>query len=370
MTISKNNFNYIPELDGLRFCSFLLVFFNHNSSILKYPFFSCLHSYGWIGVDIFFILSAYLITQILTKEYIKNEYINLKNFYFRRFLRIAPLYLSFSILSLILYYLKEDINIQIFIKNILLRFLGLITFTDNIISIKYGFNSIPFTSHLWSISYEQQVYFILPFIVCFLLKQNTCNKILFMISIYITLSLLKIFFIINDVKHPAIWVLPFTHFESILYGIYFAIYEVKIQSINIKYKSTIYLHLIVIIAIIIYFISIIPAINIISFSLILNYNLSSLLVLIILNLTLFNNYLKKLLSNSILVYLGKHSFGLYIFHLFGNEISRNILNKLHISFLYDISNIIFSLLISIILSIISYNFVEKKFVLIKRKFNS
>ncbi|MEI9808490.1 MAG: acyltransferase [Bacteroidota bacterium] len=78
------NRSYYPALDGLRGIAIILVLCCHNFNFL--PHFEL----GWIGVDLFFVLSGFLITDILlrTKE-TKNF---LQNFYIRRILRIFPLY--------------------------------------------------------------------------------------------------------------------------------------------------------------------------------------------------------------------------------------------------------------------------------------
>src|SRR5271157_1881088 len=98
---------YRPELDCLRFFAFLGVFVHH--SIPKEPSFFRAHglpvilsnfSYaGAFGVDLFFCLSAYLITKLLLREKDLTGHLNVKAFYVRRILRIWPLYFAFVFLS-------------------------------------------------------------------------------------------------------------------------------------------------------------------------------------------------------------------------------------------------------------------------------
>lgn len=90
---------YWPQLDGLRAIAFLLVFFHHFGPPVKtLPLVGVIQTkiaqFGWLGVDFFFVLSAFLVTYLLRAEQIKCEAINLKHFYARRILRIWPLYFT------------------------------------------------------------------------------------------------------------------------------------------------------------------------------------------------------------------------------------------------------------------------------------
>src|SRR5215510_2969307 len=86
--------SYYPALDGLRGLAILLVVFYHNFDFISYSVF------GWIGVDLFFVLSGYLITTILLNSLKHPGY--LQNFFSKRVLRIFPLYYSCLIIFLII----------------------------------------------------------------------------------------------------------------------------------------------------------------------------------------------------------------------------------------------------------------------------
>jgi len=87
----------VDELDGIRGIAILLVFAFHAFKRADYfttnpilHFITKLTSVGWMGVDIFFVLSGFLITSILLQT--KGEKGFFKNFYARRILRVFPLY--------------------------------------------------------------------------------------------------------------------------------------------------------------------------------------------------------------------------------------------------------------------------------------
>src|SRR4051812_10443932 len=82
---------YWPQLDGLRFLAALLVFFAH-APVLPGHIFRTLNKFGWCGVDLFLVLSAFLIARLLRAEYERSEFVDVRRFYVRRMLRIWPLY--------------------------------------------------------------------------------------------------------------------------------------------------------------------------------------------------------------------------------------------------------------------------------------
>jgi peptidoglycan/LPS O-acetylase OafA/YrhL len=111
--------------------------------------------YGRIGVDIFFVISGFLITTLLLKEKIKSGKISLKHFYARRILRIVPVvYLYLAVLLAIYGYCNYRISGSEFITAFL--------FLKNL-PLKTG----PYTGHLWSLSIEMQFYLVFPFLLAY-----------------------------------------------------------------------------------------------------------------------------------------------------------------------------------------------------------
>jgi len=79
--------NYRPEIDGLRAIAVLGVIIYHVEIFLNGK---KLFTGGFLGVDIFFVISGYLITSLIIKEFLFSNSFSLKNFYFRRAKRILP----------------------------------------------------------------------------------------------------------------------------------------------------------------------------------------------------------------------------------------------------------------------------------------
>jgi peptidoglycan/LPS O-acetylase OafA/YrhL len=87
---------YRPELDGLRLVAFLLVFCDHSAfKVTDWPRIGVVTNGFGFGVDLFFILSAYLITELLRREKLATGSVDIRGFYLRRILRIWPLYFAF-----------------------------------------------------------------------------------------------------------------------------------------------------------------------------------------------------------------------------------------------------------------------------------
>ena len=93
---------YRPEIDGLRAISVIAVIFYHLEIIIGNE---KLFTGGFIGVDIFFVISGYLITSIIHKEIIQTKNISILNFYERRIRRILPILMTVSISFLLLSYI-------------------------------------------------------------------------------------------------------------------------------------------------------------------------------------------------------------------------------------------------------------------------
>src|SRR6478672_7551315 len=158
---------YRPELDALRFFAFLGVFIFHAAprtmdfyNAAGYPHWlsSLLISIfgaGAYGVDLFFALSAYLITSLLLRERSATGALDLRGFYVRRILRIWPLYLAFVAFAAVM-------AVAIPEQHLPLRYVaGFSLLSGNWVYVFYGLPA-SFAIPLWTVSIEEQFYLAWP----------------------------------------------------------------------------------------------------------------------------------------------------------------------------------------------------------------
>jgi peptidoglycan/LPS O-acetylase OafA/YrhL len=344
---------YFPELDGLRFFAFLLVFVHHHS------LFSALEIKGWIGVDLFFVLSAFLFTKLLIAEYFKTQKISFIKFYLRRIFRIWPIYFLFIGFSVTLYFYLEG-TLSRYIE---MRIIGLLAFSDNILTAFSGWNPLPYSVHLWTIAYEEQFYIFVPIIIYFLVRSSLKTKLSFLISIYILFNIIRLFLIANNANSTEIIVmLPFTRFESIFLGMVIGFNGFDFL---LKKVSSSVLGLIGILFFVLLYMP--PLINV-SYWIIVEYTFVGISTSLILFSVLNNNFLRNLFSNKILVFLGKRSYGLYVYHLLGIGFADYMIEKITVLPSSSLASFIYSFLFTVIVSIISYKIIETPFLKLKKKF--
>lgn len=217
------NKSYYPALDGLRGIGCLLVVVYHN-----FPFIHQYLFFGWLAMDIFFVLSGFLITDILLNTFNEKNY--LKNFYARRILRVFPLYFTSLVLFLLVLPKVSGLPIQLdyFVANQAWFW----TFTQNWLLIFYPSSSQFALNHLWSMAVEEQFYLLWPLLVAFVRKP----KILLAILAFILLGfiLLRFWLWINQVKGLAYYnFYTFTRIDGICIGCMVAL----LQKINTQFLS-------------------------------------------------------------------------------------------------------------------------------------
>lgn len=171
---------YRKDIDGLRAVAVLFVVFFHA--------FPLLFTGGFIGVDIFFVISGFLISSIIIANLTNNSF-SFTNFYSRRTRRLAPALILILIFSLVVgvFFLQNDE-----FKQLLKHTLSGVTFTSNLVFwneagyFDTSADSKPLL-HLWSLAIEEQFYLIWPLTLFIFYKYRKSNFI-FIFSFIITLS--------------------------------------------------------------------------------------------------------------------------------------------------------------------------------------
>ncbi len=149
--------SHFPSLDGVRCLAILAVVWHHADGPM--PMAAAFFSRGYLGVDLFFVLSGFLITTILLREHERTGSISLRDFYIRRTLRIFPLYYAFLLLLLVQFVVKGGEQLAAYLK-VLPAYLLYVT------------NWLPdgapdIFERGWSLAVEEQFYLVWPTLLLF-----------------------------------------------------------------------------------------------------------------------------------------------------------------------------------------------------------
>ena len=344
----------LPSLDGWRAIAILLVVLSHlrisapsvfdiYRRIAAYLFF------GGLGVQIFFVLSGFLITTLLIREKQRNGKINIKAFFIRRSLRIFPvLYLYLSILFIINYYLNLKLNIC--------YFLGPALYIQNFAP----FGSVWLIGHTWSLGVEEQFYLIWPFLFLKLKR-----------SIYVVTIILLIIPIITVLSYSnnelnTILLVPFLKpASSIFYGALMSIFVYKLHH-RIDFKQILYKRFVFLAVLITYFAEYYTSQGKFS-KLLLPFGDTltniSICYVILYSLIQRNSILFKVLNSKIAVELGIISYSLYIWQqLFILPIGTS-------KYLEQFSFFPINVILALLIALLSYHGFEKPFLKMKAKFS-
>lgn len=356
MNVIKVSRIHFHTFDSLRFLSFLLVFLHHagvpENSFLNY------FSRGEIGVSFFFVLSGFLITYILIVDKINNEgKIPLKPFFKRRILRIWPLYYAMVLFAFFTPYLLNLLNFPYsndgYEPNWLLTF----TFLENyMVMYTGGHPNVSPLPVIWSLCVEEHFYIIWGLLLYFIpLKKIPrliviCLIVAFIFRfIYSVLSIgsLDIFTNIDYFAFGAVPAYVFVFKKDIIE---------KLNRIPAFYK---YLYFVFVISMIA------APLQMFIFG---YFNLRPLLfgslfsVLILSTLGGKNSF--KISDKSILAWLGKYTYGLYLIHMIPIMLFRKIGVQYHLEWYVTT---LLSFTVTVILAFLSYHLFEKQFLKLKNK---
>jgi peptidoglycan/LPS O-acetylase OafA/YrhL len=159
---TRNQLGYVPELDGVRGIAILFVLGNH----VPLGRLESLLPGGFAGVDIFFVLSGFLITTLLIQEFDRTGSISLRNFYMRRALRLGPALIALLIvLCLLSFVLYDQARARGNCRDALIA----LFYASNWVRV-FTRNQLGLLAHTWSLSCEEQFYIVWPIILLTLLR--------------------------------------------------------------------------------------------------------------------------------------------------------------------------------------------------------
>ena len=371
---------FFPNLDGLRFFSFLVVFLYHGHlsifSYLKdsqprtYSAIEFLFRHGNLGVNFFFVLSGFLITYLLIKEKEFTGTIHVPNFYVRRILRIWPLYYLCVFLGFVAFALVKKYSGQPLAENA--NPLYYIFFSANF-DIMHTWPDKPdalLLSVLWSVAVEEQFYLTWPLI----LKIVPLKFYKFVFPSIMLLSLVFRSFHAADNDHE--FAIRYFHTFSVIGDMalgglfaYLVSYENKFKTfiINISKGHIILLYLATVFVTLFKDLLFPPGIPVVFERIVIAF----LFGMIILEQNYAKHSLFKMSSFKLVSKLGVYTYGLYCLHFLGLYFAIKVMNVMRLNGSINwvsFTMMTLALALSIVISLMSYHFYEKRFLRWKDKF--
>lgn len=335
---------YEPAYDGMRAFAITSVVIYHVSRDYLPG--------GWAGVDVFFVLSGYLITKILTDELFNTGHVNIKAFYMRRVYRLVP--------ALLFLYAFILLTTFIFPQELYNNLVSMIISILYLMNWNRAFDLFPqgVLGHTWSLSIEGQFYMLWPFLLIYF--TSISRRLRYSIIIFI-LSLIIVwrFYLSNQgVDDERIYNGFDTHSDGLLLGCFVALINKSPRIIELA-SSTIIIPLTGLAYILIR----VPHHS--SLSINIGFALVSFFAAWIIIALEKDNFVRKVLSIKSLVYTGKISYGWYLWHYpIWCLVTLNISNYFERSLYMNITILFFSYL----MAVISYHFIEKPFLCFKKKY--
>lgn len=370
---------YFPNLNGIRFFAAFLVVVHHIEQLKGlYRLPNMCHNktfeiIGGLGVTLFFVLSGFLITYLLFAEKDLLGTIDVKSFYVRRILRIWPLYFLIVILSFFLLPQIQQLNFPVYSQSLPKEFanklLLFIVFLPNVAMLIYP--PVPFASQAWSIGVEEQFYLLWPLLMKFF---RNSLLVLFSVIIFYWFMEILLYTILwyekdGSFHDKAIFLKNFLEYTRIncmaIGGIgSYIVFKKKSFLIYLYSRATQIIVWISLLLLTIFAVNI-PYVN--------NEVYSILFLVIILNLATNS---KSIISfnNDFFEYLGKISYGIYMYHPLAIVITivvfMGLKSKTQFELYHNFLIYSASILITILFSSVSYEFFEKSFIRKKIKFSN
>jgi peptidoglycan/LPS O-acetylase OafA/YrhL len=357
---------YRPELDALRFFAFLGVFIFHAAprtmdfyNAAGYPHWlsSLLISIfgaGAYGVDLFFALSAYLITSLLLRECAARGALDLRGFYVRRILRIWPLYLAFVAFAAIFATLVPGQHLPT--KYVV----GYSLLAGNWI---YAFYGLPasFATPLWTVSIEEQFYLAWPLA---LRKASVRTMAAIAVGLLVIANAWRVWLAVTAAPVERIEYNTFTRLDPIALGILLALFGHKLPQFTRLQRIALLCGGAATWVAVFAFTVTGQAITVTTWRMALGHPFMALASVAVLLSVLGSQH--RFLRNPTLLYLGKISYGLYVLHEFAHFCAIRLVHASTPGMV--VAQSIVGLALTIVLAAASYRWLESPFLRLKERF--
>ncbi|RZK18040.1 MAG: acyltransferase [Flavobacterium sp.] len=299
--LTNERITYYSELDALRAVAVTLTLLAHYLGRVGFKEIP----YLWLGVDVFFVLSGFLITGILLKiKPVEIERIRgIKIFFIRRVLRLFPAYY----LLITVYWIALKLgNLYIWNENYDVYFF---TYIPNWFFFLYPEQNSGSFNHMWSLGVEEQFYLIWPWIILYLPKKFLRNLLLVLIGVSIVLRVVFL-------NVPNFTMLPISNLHTLGSGALLSyFYFEKPESAFFKrvsaHRQILFLIALSILVSILVFLPRSIEKSILS-DLLVSFSAS---ILVLCCVKGWSGPLKMFSSNNIIQYIGKISYGIYLYHM-------------------------------------------------------
>ncbi len=348
----KKNLTYYQNLDGLRGIAAIMVVICHfflMNSVEHYigsKAYGQFSKFGQHGVSLFFVLSGFVITRILINNKSEDNYF--RQFYWRRFLRIFPLYYLFLflwywILPLIVHNdilpLHKQIPFYFYFQNF-----------DWLTHVSQEAPGQPY--HYWSLAVEEHFYLIWPLVIYITPAKHVSKVIIGMILLVIPI---KILFLNHGIS---INKTTFTRFDQILLGALLAYLESNNQLFERSqfFKKLFKILLLVCLPLAVYVFANKGRFH--ELKEVVKYNLLGLIFFAIIGLVILSKAkagFNKFLESKVMQYLGTISYGIYVWH----AAALLLVDKLMLTKIWPL-DFLFTLILTLIMAHCSYFYYEKK----------
>jgi peptidoglycan/LPS O-acetylase OafA/YrhL len=366
----KNDSVYFENLNAIRFIAALGVILHHIESykrILRIdssPMNMSMQVIGPLGVVLFFVLSGFLITYLLLTEQKVTGTIHIRNFYVRRILRIWPLYflivfLAFFVSPFINFMIIEGYEQHKIWSSIGYKLFLFTIFLPNLVLMLFG--RIPYASQTWSIGAEEQFYLVWPWLMKYI--KNKWILIIGTVVIYWLIA-----YIVDNIlpKHKythilqAFWVT--TPIQCMAIGGFFALIIFEQSKFSIFLQKILFYKL----AQWAVLICTVFLVSIAFKSPYFDREIYAVLFGILICNFAHNQHRIFSMENNLFNYLGKISYGLYMYHVILVVFTMRVLQ--YSIRAYDILLYPVVILLTIFVSTISYEYFEKPFIRRKNLF--